>query len=212
MENKERKRRRWRWLAGIGAAVLLILVGLAPLFLLVIYPRMGWQDPFSEKAGQEESSPGEESAPERYMVQDPYRYCRHGKVCSSANIPLDYPEPPQSLVEIALALQNSNLNIQKLLAEIRVPDDWHLAEINPDREQTLFLLTCLGDLCPDCADRQYLGLYQDHIAVFRGVPPEGQLVEITEIKVKEIDRELLEKGLPFDSEEQKRMYLETFTS
>jgi len=44
------------------------------------------------------------------------------------------------------------------------------------------------------------------------VPPEGQLVEITEIKVKEIDRELLEKGLPFDSEEQKRMYLETFTS
>ena len=64
----------------------------------------------------------------------------------------------------------------------------------------------------DLEEENYVGIYNDRIAIFRGVRPEGVLLEITDYDVKEVYRKDLEKGIPFEDEEEKIRILESYTS
>ncbi|UNC92627.1 hypothetical protein [Candidatus Contubernalis alkaliaceticus] len=61
-------------------------------------------------------------------------------------------------------------------------------------------------------EEDFVGIYNDKIAIFRGVRPEGTLKEITDYEVKEVYRSDLEKGIPFEDEEEKIRILESYTS
>lgn len=61
-------------------------------------------------------------------------------------------------------------------------------------------------------EENYIGIYNNKIAIFRGIRPDGVLLEITDFDVKEVYREDLEKGIPFENEEEKIRILESYTS
>lgn len=92
-------------------------------------------------------------------------------------------------------------------ADYALPGGWHLAEFEGQA-----LYTFVAELCPDCDDRYYLGNHEGKIAKFRGVPPEGVMIEELEIKVKDIDKEALDKGVIFHSNEEMIQLLENFSS
>ncbi len=64
----------------------------------------------------------------------------------------------------------------------------------------------------ESVEEDFVGIYNDRIAIFRGVRPQGTLREITDYEVKEVYRMDLEKGIPFESEEEKIRILESYTS
>ena len=117
---------------------LALVVGFGPLALLISYT---WNDQMSagsiwnifkghSHSNEELHGPvQEEFSPESFMVQYLHRYCTHSEVFSPGNIPAGYPEPPQAITEIAVALQNSNLAIDSLMEELKNPQDWHLADL-----------------------------------------------------------------------------------
>lgn len=61
-------------------------------------------------------------------------------------------------------------------------------------------------------EENFIGIYNDRIAIFRGTRPEGVLLEITDYDVKEVYRKDLEEGIPFTDEEEKLRILESYTS
>ncbi len=210
-----------KWLGWTVFILLLLVVGFGPLALLISYT---WDDNmhtgsmwnvFKKHSLSNEELHGpvqQDLPPEPFMVQYLHRYCTHSEVFPPGNIPAGYPDPPQAIAEIAVALQNSNLAIDNLMEELKNPQDWHLADLREGCGRPFFVLTHLGEFCPRCDEQFYLGIFEHNIAVYQGFPPNGKLIEITDIQVKDIDRPDLEKGVIFESEEQKRMLLETFSS
>jgi hypothetical protein len=87
-------------------------------------------------------------------------------------------------------------------------DDWDLVAFEARR----LLIEYTGQLCAGCRELQYVGLYQGKIAIFQGTPPGGVLVEITDYDYKEIYREDLEKGIPFQTEAELESILESYTT
>ncbi|MEW5786161.1 MAG: BofC C-terminal domain-containing protein [Bacillota bacterium] len=220
MAQQERKKIKLRWLLWTGFIILLLVIGLGPLTMLISYTRtddtgMGsfWER-FRNKSSEQETEQATDEPPllEPYMVQYLYRYCEHGQVYQPGNIPLALPEPPRALVEIAAALHNSNLSIENLMDELKNPVGWHLVDMKAQSGRSYFILTYLADFCPDCEALAYLGIFNGKIAVYQGQPPHGKLIEVTEYEVRDIHRDELTEGVPFDSEEQKNAYLEGFTS
>ena len=214
-ENKTNtgKKRKLRWLAYTGLSLLVISLGIAPLLLLFTYTRaeVPWDSWFGRTSEAEQRDIDNPPEPPTYTVQYIYRYCDHVLLHESEAIPPHLPAPPQQLAEIALAMVKSNLSINGLAAELNIPPDWHLSGLG-EGKQPSFILTHMADLCPECQGRYFLGIFNEHIAVFEGGPPEGKLIEITEYPVKETDRDVLEKGVPFATEEERELFMETFTS
>ena len=65
---------------------------------------------------------------------------------------------------------------------------------------------------PGVGYQGYLGVYNNRIAVFEGLPLTGTLQYITEYEVREDLREQLESGVPFSSTIELLQLLESFTS
>jgi len=214
LAEQENKKKRWRPAAWAGLWILVLLVGLVPVIVLFTYTRSDlwsrWLKRKPENASQPEIIVEQETVP--YLVQYVYRYCNHSQTYADHQIPVDAPLPPQGLVDLSQALLNSNFNLESFAGDINVPDGWHLTDLSAETKQPRFLLTLVQDLCPDCQGCFYLGLFNDYIAVYEGHPPQGKLVEVTDFKVKDTDRESLENGVPFETEEQKQLFLETYTS
>jgi len=222
MANQSRRKIKLKWLAWAGFIILLLLAGFGPLAMLISFTWNEYQGGgnFWERLL---ADPGENRQPiepieevivlEPYMVQYLYRYCNHSSLFQPGNIPPEYPQPPRALAEIAVALHNSNLTIENLMEELKAPPGWYLADVNESNEgRAFFMLTYMNDLCSRCAGLYYLGIFDQNIAVYQGSPPDGKLVEITDIEVREIDRQELENGVVFETEEQKSRLLESFSS
>ncbi len=58
----------------------------------------------------------------------------------------------------------------------------------------------------------YVGIYRGKIAVYKGKPPNGELVEVTRYEVKDVYFHELKEGIKFENEEQKEQILESYTS
>ena len=80
-----------------------------------------------------------------------------------------------------------------------------------EAKQPRFLLTLVRISVP-LPGAFLSGLFNGCIAVYEGDPPRGRLIEVTDFRVKDTDRESLEKGVPFETEEQKQVFMESFTS
>lgn len=180
-------------LAWFGFIILLLLIGFGPLAMLISFTwneAQGgtgfWEHLTADPAenGQPAEPIADENPPEPYMVQYIYRYCNHGELFTPDNIPAEYPQPPQAIAEIAVALHNSKLTIENLMNELKKPQGWHLAEVQAGGGRALFILTYLADFCSRCAANYYLGIFDQKIAVYQGNPPGGKLIEITDIQVK----------------------------
>ncbi len=221
MAQKNNGKRKWQWLLWTAFVILLLVVGLGPLAMLIsltqfddtgtesIWDRIRGGSTYNYE--QQVDPPPELPSLEPYMVQYLYRYCDHSYVFPPGNIPPDFPTPPNGLAELAAALQNSNSTIENIMDLLKDPEGWHMANMK-EQGQPVFMLTYLDDFCPDCAEQQYLGTFGDRIAVYRGCPPNGKVIEVTEFEVKEIFQDELEQGVPFNSEAEKENYLISFTS
>lgn len=219
MEQDEQKKRRFHWLLWTGFIVLVVVIGLGPLVMLISF--MGTDNSSEITIWERLQGSGNKQLAENhpdvsdhkdYLVQYLFRYCEHGEVFEPGDIPGDYPEPPGVLAEIAIALYERDISLESLLGELKEPRDWHLAKLGEDHEKPFFLLTYLDDFCPHCADRFYLSIFDDMIAVFQGTAPHGKLLEITPYRAKEIDRAELKDGVPFETEEEKNNLLLMYTS
>lgn len=106
-----------------------------------------------------------------------------------------------------LKSQNVNTISEEKLLQL-LPDRWELVFFGEDK----LYINFAGLLCPYCRDLKYIGLYKDKIAIFSGLPPNGVLVELTDFDVKDIYRDELSKGVPFNTEEEKERILESYTT
>ena len=214
MSEQESKKKRWPPAVKVALWILVLLVGLVPVIALFIYTQSDlldrWLNINPENRDRPEMTVEKETAP--YLVQYLYRYCDHSETYSDHQIPIDLPPPPQGLIDLSQALLNSNFSLESFAADINIPKGWHLTDLTSEIEQPRFLLTFVQDICPHCQGHFYLGLFNGCIAVYEGHPPRGKLIEVTDFVVKDTDRESLEKGVPFETEEQKQLFLETFTS
>lgn len=211
MSEQERKKKKWRP-AWVGLWILVLLIGLAPVVALFTYTRSDLWDRWLKRNQGAQPEANIEQETVSYLVQYLYRYCDHSQIYTDHQIPVDAELPPQRLIELSKALLNSNFNLESFATDINIPEGWHLTDLSSEVKQPRFLLTLVRDICPNCRGHFYLGLFNDCIAIYEGHPPAGKLVEVTDFKVKDTDRENLEKGVPFETEEQKQMYLEAFTS
>jgi hypothetical protein len=221
LAKQNERKGKLRWLAWTGFIILLLVVGFGPLAMLISFTwnennNLGgfWERIRGDNRGHEQlTDPVLDDIPlEPYMVQYLYRYCSHSEVYQPGNIPLEYPTPPRAMAEIAIALHNSNLTIENLMDELKNPQGWYLADVREGCGRSFFMLTYLADFCPQCEEQYYLGIFNEKIAVYQGCPPDGKVIEVTEISVKEIDRQDLEKGVIFKTEEEKERHLETYSS
>jgi len=223
MDQREPKKKKWGWLFWIAYILLLLVIGLGPLLMLISYTQddqlsLGriWERLRSGRpeAENEPARPANEEPLllEPYMIQYLYRHCDHGAVYQPKEIPPELPEPPGSLVEIASALHQSNISLENLMDDLKVPGGWYLVDTKQSGIRPFFVLTHLADFCPQCDKLQYIGICGDRIAVYKGAPPHGKLIELTPYEVKEIHREELAAGVPFASEAEKIALLEGYTS
>ena len=217
MAEKLNKSGKSGWLVWTGLSLLVLFLGLAPVLILFTYTR---GDSFWNRwAGQifrgEQPAPAADPLPETqevaYLVQYLYRYCDHGFIFSPKEIPPELAAPPEDLVEICLALLHSRYSLADLAGSITVPEGWRLLDLSPELEPRI-LLSYVEDLCPECRGKYYLGLFDERIAVYEGAPPRGKLLEVTGLTAKDTDREALIRGVPFKTEEEKRLLLESYTS
>jgi hypothetical protein len=92
--------------------------------------------------------------------------------------------------------------------EEALPGHWRLLEFSPRQ----VVLEQVGEICTICFNKGYIGVHNDRIAIFRGVPPSGSLERVTEFEVKNDVRDQLEKGIPFSNMEELLLLLESYTS
>lgn len=86
---------------------------------------------------------------------------------------------------------------------------WHITLF---KEDILILQENREGYCGDCAGIGYVGIYQGRIALYRGTPPHGELMEITAYEAREVYQEELDRGIPYRDDEEKKRILESYTS
>lgn len=216
-EQEKKKDQRGRRLLRAGFVVLVVVVALAPLLLLIAYTlelnplEQLWFRPEQEV----ETSPGV-TPREPYTVQHLYRYCEHGAVYAPEEIPPELELPPAALVEMALALHESKTGLDKIMAYLKDTGGWYVADMRAGSAGPHFTFTHLGDLCPDCAQYYYLGIFKEsddeRIAVYQGKPPQGRVIRVTGFSVRDDLREKLEAGDVFETLDDLDSILEAYTS
>lgn len=217
MAEKLNKSGKPGWLVWTGLSLLVLFLGLAPVLILFTYTRGDsfWNRWSGQILRGEQPAPVADPPPETqegtYLVQYLYRYCDHGFIFTPEEIPPELVAPPENLVEICLVLLNSKHDLTDLAGSITVPGGWHLLDLGSELEPRI-LLSYVEDLCPECRERYYLGLFDERIAVYEGVPPRGKLLEVTDLIAKDTDWEALTRGVPFKTEDEKRLLLESYTS
>ncbi|ACB85371.1 BofC C-terminal domain-containing protein [Natranaerobius thermophilus] len=98
-----------------------------------------------------------------------------------------------------------------------LPDDWKLEEFSQE-SVTLAYYGEKYEKHEEIVEKVnsdfvgYVGIYQNKIAIYRGEPPEGELVEVTRYQVKDVYFNELKEGIKFESEEEKNKILESYTS
>ena len=211
----DKTRKKIRWLRA-GFVVLVLVVGLAPLLLLISYTRdINLIEFLHRRPEQRVERAPEEPPAEPYMVQYLYRVCDHSSVHDPRRIPPDGELPPADLLEVAVALHESDNGIENIVPYFE-SSGWYVAELKADSGGPLFTFTHLDDLCPDCREKYYLGIFSDgstgYIALFEGRPPDGKLIRLTHHEVRDDDREQLEAGVILDSPDDLESALEAYTS
>ncbi len=93
--------------------------------------------------------------------------------------------------------------------KINLPPGWEVSSFRP---ADVVIKRTKGIPCQECSEIQYIGIYEDRIAIYQGERPHGVVKEVTDFEVKEIYREDLEEGIPFSTEEEKKRILESYTS
>lgn len=215
-QEQKKEKRVHRWLR-TGFVVLVVAVALGPLLLLIAYTRdLNLFEQLLSRPEQEvETLPGATPrAP--YTVQHLYRYCDHGAVYAPEDVPPELELPPDALVEMALALHESKTGLEKIISYLKDTGGWYVADVRAGAAGPHFTFTHLGDLCPDCAQRYYLGIFkegdEERIAVYQGIPPQGRVIRVTAYSVRDDLREKLETGDPFDTLDDLDSILEAYTS
>lgn len=219
MAEQEKENKRIRRLLWAGFVLLLLVVGLGPLLLVISYTRDINLVEFLHRGPRQEVETAPEM-PERepYLAQYLYRFCEHHAVYEPDSIPPDLELPPAALVEMAVALHESNTSIQNIMSHLKDTAGWYVADMRVGSNSSYFAFTYLDDLCPDCEGRYYLGIFNDGtddlIAVFEGRPPDGKVIKVTPHKVRDDTREQLEKGEVLESLDPDELYeiLQGFTS
>lgn len=217
-EQENKKKKRVRRLLRAGFVILLLVVGLGPLLLLISYT---WDINLIEYLHRNQEQKVEiapELVPrEPYLVQYLYRFCEHSSVHEPDSIPPDLALPPAALVEMAVALHESDTSIQNIMSHLKDTVGWYVADMRVGPDGSYFTFTYLDDLCPACEKCYYLGLFnngdEDFIAVFQGKPPQGKLIKVTGHKVRDDLREKLEtEDVVFESLDDLDSILEAYTS
>lgn len=214
-EQDKKNRKKIPWLRA-GFVVLVLVVGLAPLLLLISYTRdINFIEFLHRRPEQRVEGGPDESLAEPYMVQYIYRFCDHSSVYDPGRIPPDRELPPADLLEVAVALHESDNGIENIVPYFK-NSGWHVTQLKAGSEGPLFTFTHLDDLCPDCRGKYYLGIFSgegaEYIALFEGRPPGGKLIKVTLHEVRDDDREQLEAGVILDSPDDLESVLEAYTS
>ena len=214
-EQEIKKKKRARWLR-VGFVTLVLVVGLGPLLLLVAYTRdINLARYLQRRPEQNIEREAGETAGKAYTVQYLYRYCDHSSIHDSESVPADRELPPSDLVEVAVALHQSDTGVENIAPYFK-DSGWYVADSGVSPEEPYFTFTYLGDLCPHCQGHYYLGIFsdgfRDMIAVFEGRPPQGKLIKVTPHEVRDDDRAGLEAGEPLESLEDLESVLEAYTS
>ncbi len=217
MAGQEKNKKGTRRLLWAVFVLLIIVVGLGPLALVIYYTRdINLVDFLHRGPRQEvETTPG---LPERepYTVQYLYRYCDHHALYDPDSIPPELELPPPALVEMAVALHESNTSIQNIMSHLQNTAGWYVADMRVGPEGSFFTFTYLDDLCSHCKDCYYLGIFnngaEDFIALFEGRPPGGKIIEVTPHRVRDDIREELEAGVVLHSMDELHEVLQEYTS
>ncbi len=219
MAEQEKRKKRIRGLLWAGFVLLLIVVGLGPLLLVISYTRdISIAELLQRGSRQEVETSPELPEREPYLAQYLYRYCEHHAVYEPDSIPPELELPPAALVEMAVALHESNTSIQNIMSHLKDTKGWYVADMRVGSDGSYFTFTYLDDLCPGCKGSYYLGIFNDGnddlIAVFEGIPPDGKVIKLTPYKVRDDIREQLEKGEPLESLDPDELHeiLQEFTS
>jgi hypothetical protein len=216
-EQEKKKEKRIHQFLRVGFVVLVVVVALAPLLLLIAYTKdiNLFEQLWSRPEQEVETLPGV-TPREPYTVQHLYRYCDHGTVHEPENIPPDLELPPAALVEMARALHQSDVGLEKIMSYLKDTGGWYVADMRVGLKGPHFTFTHLGDLCPDCERCYYLGIFEEgdeeRIGVFQGKPPQGRVIRVTRYSVRDDLREKLEAGDIFESLDDLDSILEAYTS
>ena len=217
MAEQEKEKKGARRLLWAGFVMLVLLAGLGPLILVISYTRdIDLVDLLRGSPRQEAEGTPELPEREPYLAQYLYRFCEHHAVYEPDSIPANLELPPAALVEMAVALHESNTSIQDIMSHLKDTAGWHVADMRVGSGSSFFTFTYLDDLCPECKGRYYLGIFNDgaddFIALFEGRAPDGKLIRITPYRVRDDIREELEEGVILESPEELQEILQEYTS
>lgn len=219
MAEQEKGKKGFRWLLWVGFVLLLLVVGLGPLFLLISYTKgIDPAEYLHRSSGQKVETAPDLPEGEPYLVQYLYRFCEHHAVYEPDSIPPELELPPAALVEMAVALHNHNTSIQNIMSHLKDTGGWQVADMRVGAAGSYFTFTYLDDLCPECKGRYYLGIFNDGaddlVAVFEGRPPGGKVIKVTGYKVRDDLRDRLEEGEELESLDPALLYevLQEYTS
>ncbi len=176
----------------VMVAVLMIAGGILVIFGEGVYEKyIPWK-------GRGEIS---ETTEENKLVGLQYIFtvCQHNRTEYVSTLP---PE-----ISAAMNLNSAASAGEGDTVDLVLPEGWYFAEFDGQK-----IFTFVGELCPDCHGHYYLGNHDGKIAKFRGIPPRGVLIEDLEIEVKDINREILDDGVIFHSNEEMIELLEDFSS
>ena len=217
MAEQKKEKKGARGLLWAGFVLLVLLAGLGPLILIISYTRdIDLVDLLHRSPRQEVETAPETPEREPYLAQYLYRFCEHHAVYEPDSIPTDLELPPAALVEMAVALHDSNTSIQDIMSHLKDTAGWHVADVRTGPDSSFFTFTYLDDLCPECRGRYYLGIFSDgaddYIALYEGRAPGGKLIRVTPYRVRDDIREELEEGVALESPEELQEALQEYTS
>lgn len=93
-----------------------------------------------------------------------------------------------------------------------LPDSWKVEEFS----EKLVTLVYEGEEFEaekeEKTEKKYISIYEDRIAIYKGKPPEGELMEVTPYMVKDVYKSELKEGIPYTTEEEREQILESYTS
>lgn len=101
-----------------------------------------------------------------------------------------------------------------------LPEEWKVVKFGQDKvilEQKLDEKYKLHEKVQSDQDHKndyngYISVYRGKIAIYKGEPPNGDLIEVTRYDVKDVYFDELRRGIKFESQDEKEQILESYTS